>query len=151
MKSDRRGFLWAAAALGIPSVSLMGRPAQAKDGQKKPESDEDISAPECFEIEKQLIMRLLQPVMHDDVHGTAVVGVAAVKVACKHAGIDLHAATVGQLGLGAAGSGIAALMVEAGVKRVIAFDPQEPSHQRARENLVRDDRAGWTRCRRLAN
>lgn len=97
---------------------------------------EDISAPECFEIEKQLIMRLLQPVMHDDVHGTAVVGVAAAKVACKHAGIDLHAATVGQLGLGAAGSGIAALMVEADARRVLAFDPQEASHQRARESGI---------------
>jgi malate dehydrogenase (oxaloacetate-decarboxylating) len=97
---------------------------------------EDISAPECFEIERRLIMALLQPVMHDDVHGTAVVGVAAAIVACRHAGIDLRMATVGQLGLGAAGSGIASLMVEAGAKRVIAFDPQEASHQRARESAV---------------
>ncbi len=97
---------------------------------------EDISAPECFEIERRLIMALLQPVMHDDVHGTAVVGLAAAIVACRHAGIDLRAATVGQLGLGAAGFGIASLMVEGGVKRVLAFDPQEASHQRARESGV---------------
>jgi malate dehydrogenase (oxaloacetate-decarboxylating) len=97
---------------------------------------EDISAPECFEIERRLIMALLQPVMHDDVHGTAVVGVAAAIVACKHAGIDLRAATVGQLGLGAAGYGISQLMVEAGAKRVLGFDPQEAAHQRARESGV---------------
>jgi malate dehydrogenase (oxaloacetate-decarboxylating) len=97
---------------------------------------EDISAPDCFEIEKQLIMRLLQPVMHDDVHGTAVVGLAAAMVACRHAGIDLPTATVGQLGLGAAGSGIAALMVEAGAKRVLGFDPLEASHERARQSGV---------------
>jgi malate dehydrogenase (oxaloacetate-decarboxylating) len=97
---------------------------------------EDISAPECFEIEQRLIMRLLQPVMHDDVHGTAVVGVAAAMVACRQAGIDLNTATVGQLGLGAAGSGISALMVEAGARRVIGFDPLEASHQRARESGV---------------
>ncbi len=97
---------------------------------------EDISAPECFEIESQLIMRLLQPVMHDDVHGTAVVGVAAAIVACRHAGIDLNSATVGQLGLGAAGSGISALMVEAGARRVLGFDPLEASHRRARESGV---------------
>jgi malate dehydrogenase (oxaloacetate-decarboxylating) len=97
---------------------------------------EDISAPECFEIERRLIMSLLQPVMHDDVHGTAVVGLAAVIVACRQAGIDLHSVTVGQLGLGAAGSGIATLAVEAGARRVIAFDPQEASHQRARESGI---------------
>jgi malate dehydrogenase (oxaloacetate-decarboxylating) len=97
---------------------------------------EDISAPECFEIERRLIMALLQPVMHDDVHGTAVVGVAATMVACRHAGIDLRNVTVGQLGLGAAGSGIAALMVESGARRVIGFDPLPASHQRARESGV---------------
>jgi malate dehydrogenase (oxaloacetate-decarboxylating) len=97
---------------------------------------EDIAAPECFEIERRLIMALLQPVMHDDVHGTAVVGLAAAIVACRHAGIDLRAATVGQLGLGAAGSGIASLMVEGGAKRVIGFDPQEASHARARESGI---------------
>ena len=97
---------------------------------------EDISAPECFEIERRLIMALLQPVMHDDVHGTAVVGVAATIVACRHAGIDLREATVGQLGLGAAGFGISSLMVEAGAKRVIGFDPQVAAHARAQESGV---------------
>jgi malate dehydrogenase (oxaloacetate-decarboxylating) len=97
---------------------------------------EDISAPECFEIERRLIEALPQPVMHDDVHGTAVVSVAALIVACRHAGIELRAATVGQLGLGAAGFGIAALMVDGGVKRVIAFDPQEVTHPRARAHGI---------------
>jgi len=97
---------------------------------------EDISAPECFEIERRLIERLPQPVMHDDVHGTAVVSLAALMVACRYAGIELASATVGQLGLGAAGFGIAALMVDAGVRRVMAFDPLEASHARAREHGV---------------
>jgi malate dehydrogenase (oxaloacetate-decarboxylating) len=97
---------------------------------------EDISAPECFEIERRLIEALPQPVMHDDVHGTAVVTVAAAIVACRHADIELRSTTVGQLGLGAAGYGIAALMVDGGVERVIAFDPQEASHDRARERGI---------------
>src|SRR5207237_9532043 len=97
---------------------------------------EDISAPECFEIERRLIDTLPQPVMHDDVHGTAVVSVAAAIVACRHAGIELRSATVGQLGLGAAGYGIASLMVDGGAARVIAFDPQEASHARAREHGI---------------
>ena len=97
---------------------------------------EDISAPECFEIERRLIEALPQPVMHDDVHGTAVVSLAAAMVACRYAGIELRSATVGQLGLGAAGFGIASLMVDAGVRRVLAFDPLEASHARAREHGV---------------
>ncbi len=97
---------------------------------------EDISAPECFEIERRLIEALPQPVMHDDVHGTAVVSVAAAIVACRHAGIALGGATVGQLGLGAAGWGIGSLMVEAGARRVIGFDPLEASHARARERGI---------------
>lgn len=56
---------------------------------------EDISAPECFEIERRLIGALDQPVMHDDVHGTAVVCVAAVIAACRYAGLDLAAASSG--------------------------------------------------------
>ena len=80
---------------------------------------EDISAPECFEIESRLIEALDKPVMHDDVHGTAVVTLAAVLVACRHAGLKLEEEVVGQIGLGAAGFGIAALLVDAGAKRVL--------------------------------
>src|ERR1700722_1458569 len=82
---------------------------------------EDIAAPGCFEIERRLIEALPQPVMHDDVHGTAVVSVAAAIVACRHAGIELKAATVGQLGLGAAGLGVAAPVVGGGAPRGVAF------------------------------
>ena len=93
---------------------------------------EDISAPECFEIEARLIERLSQPVMHDDVHGTAVVTLGAALVACRQAGLTLEEEVVGQIGLGAAGFGIAALMVDAGARRVLATDPNPASHERAR-------------------
>jgi malate dehydrogenase (oxaloacetate-decarboxylating) len=84
---------------------------------------EDISTPACFEIEERLIDALSQPVMHDDVHGTAVVTLAAAIAACRQANIRLDAAVVGQIGLGAAGYGIATLIHDAGVKRVLATDP----------------------------
>jgi malate dehydrogenase (oxaloacetate-decarboxylating) len=93
---------------------------------------EDISAPECFEIEARLIEALGKPVMHDDVHGTAVVALAAALVACHHAGLELPEQVVGQIGLGAAGFGIASLMVDAGAKKVLASDPNPASHERAR-------------------
>ena len=97
---------------------------------------EDISAPECFEIEQRLIDELPIPVMHDDVHGTAVVVLSAAIVACRQVGIDLREATVGQLGLGAAGFGIAGLMVDGGVARVLASDPSDSSHARARDKGI---------------
>src|SRR3954466_6130122 len=97
---------------------------------------EDISAPECFEIEARLDDELAQPVMHDDVHGTAVVTVAAALAACHRVEVDLQKATVGQIGLGAAGWGIASLFVDAGTERVLGFDPDERSHAKARESGI---------------
>jgi malate dehydrogenase (oxaloacetate-decarboxylating) len=93
---------------------------------------EDISAPACFEIERRLIEALPQPVMHDDVHGTAVVTLAAAIAACRQADIRLDEAVVGQIGLGAAGYGIASLIHDAGVRRVLASDPSELAQEQAR-------------------
>jgi malate dehydrogenase (oxaloacetate-decarboxylating)(NADP+) len=39
---------------------------------------EDIKAPECFYIEKELRQQLSIPVMHDDQHGTAIISSAAL-------------------------------------------------------------------------
>ncbi len=97
---------------------------------------EDISAPACFEIEARLIEALPTPVMHDDVHGTAVVTVAAAIAACRHVDQRLDQATVGQIGLGAAGFGIASLMHDGGAQRVMAYDPDERSHERARAHGI---------------
>ncbi|MDO8462399.1 MAG: malic enzyme-like NAD(P)-binding protein [Deltaproteobacteria bacterium] len=87
---------------------------------------EDIQTPDCFEIEEQL-QKLPLPVMHDDQHGTAVVSLAAAINACKMAELDIHEATIGQIGLGAAGSAIARLMMRYTGKAVIGFDLKEES------------------------
>jgi malate dehydrogenase (oxaloacetate-decarboxylating) len=92
---------------------------------------EDISAPECFEIERRLIEALPQPVMHDDVHGTGVVTLAAAIAACRQVDIRFDEAVVGQIGLGAAGYGIASLIHDAGVKRVLASDPNRGAQEQA--------------------
>jgi len=97
---------------------------------------EDISAPACFEIERRLIEALPQPVMHDDVHGTAVVTLAAAIAACRQAEIRLDHAVVGQIGLGAAGFGIATLIHDAGVKRVLGSDPNVAAQEQAREHGI---------------
>src|SRR5204862_6787833 len=97
---------------------------------------EDISAPACFEIERRLIEALPQPVMHDDVHGTAVVTLAAAIAGCRQVDRRLDQSVVGQLGLGAAGFGIAALVKQGGAERVLAFDPDVAMHDRAREQGI---------------
>jgi malate dehydrogenase (oxaloacetate-decarboxylating) len=74
--------------------------------------------------------------MHDDVHGTAVVTFAAAIAACRQVGIRLDDAVVGQIGLGAAGYGIAALMHDSGVKRVIASDPNAAAQAQARAHGI---------------
>jgi malate dehydrogenase (oxaloacetate-decarboxylating) len=83
---------------------------------------EDIRSPDCYQIEAELIERLEKPVMHDDQHGTATVALAAVINACKMTGTELARAHVGQIGLGAAGSAIARLMLAYGVGDVLVHD-----------------------------
>jgi malate dehydrogenase (oxaloacetate-decarboxylating) len=83
---------------------------------------EDFAAPECFQIEQALQERLAKPVMHDDQHGTAVVALAALLNATRYAQRELRTSTVGQIGLGAAGTGIAQLLRAYGVKHILGTD-----------------------------
>jgi len=83
---------------------------------------EDIGAPACFEIERALVERLDIPVLHDDQHGTAVVTLAAVRNAGRIADQRLSSSVVGQIGLGAAGIGIARLLRARGVERILGAD-----------------------------
>jgi len=84
---------------------------------------EDIAAPACFEIEDRLIASGIEkPVMHDDQHGTGVVVLASLLNASKYAGVSLKNETIGLIGLGAAGMGIAKLLHAYGVKRIIGCD-----------------------------
>jgi malate dehydrogenase (oxaloacetate-decarboxylating) len=83
---------------------------------------EDIAAPECFEIEARLREKLNKPVLHDDQHGTAVVTLAALLTATRRLGRSLRVSTIGQIGLGAAGTGIVRLLRAYGVGRVLGAD-----------------------------
>jgi malate dehydrogenase (oxaloacetate-decarboxylating) len=83
---------------------------------------EDIAAPACFEIEASLRSRLRIPVLHDDQHGTAVVTLAAVRNAGRRVDQRLSVSSVGQVGLGAAGIGIARLLFSRGTARILGAD-----------------------------
>ena len=78
--------------------------------------------------------------MHDDVHGTAVVTLAAALVGCNRADMEFGDATVGQIGLGAAGFGIAALMDAAGAERVHRQRPRTSATHDARARVRHRDR-----------
>jgi malate dehydrogenase (oxaloacetate-decarboxylating) len=91
---------------------------------------EDISAPRCFEIETRLQSLLDIPVMHDDQHGTAVVGIAALMVAANRTGVDINRAVIGQIGLGAAGNAIGKMIHRLTGNQVLGVDLNESSLER---------------------
>ncbi|HXR04616.1 MAG TPA: NAD-dependent malic enzyme [Verrucomicrobiae bacterium] len=96
---------------------------------------EDISAPRCFEIERRLQERLDIPVFHDDQHGTAVVVLAALLNASRLSGRQLAGLRTVILGAGAAGTAIAAMLQNAGVKDIIVCDRQGILNRRTRTDL----------------
>jgi malate dehydrogenase (oxaloacetate-decarboxylating)(NADP+) len=63
---------------------------------------EDIKAPECFEVERQLREKMDIPVFHDDQHGTAIIVAAAVLNGLELAGKALADAKIVASGAGAA-------------------------------------------------
>ena len=78
---------------------------------------EDIKAPECFEIEEELIKTMNIPVFHDDQHGTAIISCAALINAVEVAGKKLDKIRLVVNGAGAAAISCCKLYVAAGVKR----------------------------------
>ena len=78
---------------------------------------EDIKAPECFYIEKQLRSRMKIPVFHDDQHGTAIVCAAAVLNGLKVAGKRIEEVKLVCSGAGAAALACLDLLVHLGLKK----------------------------------
>src|SRR5216110_45475 len=82
---------------------------------------EDIKAPECFYIERQLRERMKIPVFHDDQHGTAIIVGAAILN-----GLEVIGKRIDQVKLVCSGAGAAALacldhLVALGLKRERVF------------------------------
>ncbi len=83
---------------------------------------EDIKAPQCFDIEKELRKTLDIPVFHDDQHGTAIVVVSALINAFKIVGKDFATAKFVINGAGAAGQAITRLIHSMGGRNIILCD-----------------------------
>ena len=77
---------------------------------------EDISSPKCYDIEDELKKIMNIPVFHDDQHGTAIAALAALLGALKVVGKKIDEVKVVMNGAGAAGTAIAKLLLEDGVK-----------------------------------
>ncbi len=83
---------------------------------------EDIKAPQCFDIEKELKKTLDIPVFHDDQHGTAIVVVSALINAFKIVGKNFATAKFVVNGAGAAGQAITRLIHSIGGRNIILCD-----------------------------
>jgi len=82
---------------------------------------EDIKAPECFYIERELSKRMNIPVFHDDQHGTAIISSAALLNGLELVGKDIGAVKVAVSGAGAAAIACLDVMVGLGVRRENVF------------------------------
>src|ERR1700749_3237408 len=85
---------------------------------------EDIKAPECFYIERELRASLKIPVMHDDQHGTAIISSAALINALELQKKKIDKVKFVVNGAGAAAMACAKLYVSLGAKpeNFIMFD-----------------------------
>ncbi|MES2956816.1 MAG: NADP-dependent malic enzyme [Pseudomonadota bacterium] len=85
---------------------------------------EDIKAPDCFYVERQLRERMKIPVFHDDQHGTAIVVGAALLNGLKVAGKAITEIKLVTSGAGAAALACLNLLLKLGVprKNIVATD-----------------------------
>lgn len=97
---------------------------------------EDISAPECFEIEERLKAELNIPVMHDDQHGTAIISAAALLNALEIVGKDIAQVKIIINGAGASATSCTRLYCSLGAKKenILMFDSKGLIHP-SRTNL----------------
>ncbi len=78
---------------------------------------EDIKAPDCFYVERELRKRMKIPVFHDDQHGTAITVAAAMLNGLKVVGKDIGDVKLVTSGAGAAALACLTLLLKVGLKR----------------------------------
>jgi malate dehydrogenase (oxaloacetate-decarboxylating)(NADP+) len=78
---------------------------------------EDIKAPECFLVERELRKRMKIPVFHDDQHGTAIIVAAAFLNGLQVVGKDIGKVKLVVSGAGAAALACVDLLLDVGLRR----------------------------------
>ncbi len=114
---------------------------------------EDIKAPDCFYVERELRKRLKIPVFHDDQHGTAITVGAALINALKVAGKQPGEVKLVTSGAGAAALACLNLLLHLGIRRenIFVTDLAGVVYQ-GRTELMDEDKAQFaqpTAARRL--
>ncbi|HEX6297622.1 MAG TPA: NADP-dependent malic enzyme [Burkholderiales bacterium] len=114
---------------------------------------EDIKAPECFVIERELRKRMKIPVFHDDQHGTAITVAAAVVNGLKVVEKRIEAVKLVTSGAGAAALACLELLVKMGlpVANITVTDIKGVVYKGRREEMDPDKEryAKDTRARML--
>lgn len=82
---------------------------------------EDISAPDCFDIEERLKEELNIPVMHDDQHGTAIISGAALLNALELVEKDISKVKIVVNGAGASAVSCTRIYISLGAKQENIF------------------------------
>ncbi len=102
---------------------------------------EDIKAPDCFYVERELRKRMKIPVFHDDQHGTAITVAAAMLNGLKVAGKDIGQVKLVTSGAGAAALACLNLLLKVGLRRenVFVTDLAGVVYE-GREELMDDDK-----------
>ena len=90
---------------------------------------EDIKAPECFEIERELQKAVDIPVMHDDQHGTAMITGAGLINAALISGKKIEDMKIVVSGSGAAGIACAKMYKNLGAKHIMMLDSKGVIHK----------------------
>lgn len=116
---------------------------------------EDIKAPECFEIEKQLIKKLDIPVFHDDQHGTAIIAAAALVNALEIVEKSIADVRLVVSGAGASALACCHLLVSLGLSKqnLMLCDSRGVIYQgrEAGMNVYKEEYAVETNARSLAD
>jgi malate dehydrogenase (oxaloacetate-decarboxylating)(NADP+) len=105
---------------------------------------EDIKAPDCFHVERELRRRLKIPVFHDDQHGTAIVVAAAMLNALEVTGKEIGSIKLVASGAGAAALACLKLLVKLGLpRRNIWVTDLAGVVYEGRTELMDDDKRGF--------
>ena len=104
---------------------------------------EDIAAPACFEIEKELKKRLKIPVFHDDQHGTAIVVLAGLLNAAKVVKKDIKKLRIVINGAGSAGLAITSMLHAYGLRDIVLVDSKGIVETKRKD--LNSEKATWAK------
>jgi len=108
---------------------------------------EDIKAPECFYVERELRRRMKIPVFHDDQHGTAIIVGAAVVNGLRVVGKDIAKVKLVASGAGAAALACLDMLVALGMRMEnIWVTDLEGVVYRGRTALMDENKARYARA-----